>query len=79
MFLNAVKVFASPSPPSQTQYNGEHFAAEFRRVRRKEGGGGRERGVGVPDSFQEWSFNQYFRHFATDFKPLSGSTIVTYV
>ena len=42
MFLNAVKVFASPSPPSQTQYNGEHFAAEFRRVRRKEGGGGGE-------------------------------------
>ena len=40
MFLNAVKMFASPSPPSQTQYNGEHFAAEFRRVRRKEGGGG---------------------------------------
>lgn len=74
MFLNAVKVFASPSPPSQTQYNGEHFATEFRRVRGK--GGGEE---GVPDSFQEWSFNQHFRHFATDFKPLSGSTIVTYV
>ena len=79
MFLNAVKVFASPSPPSQTQYNGEHFAAEFRRVRRKEEGGGGRREVGVPNSFQEWSFNQYFRHFATDFKPLSGSTIVTYV
>ena len=75
MFLNAVKVFASPSPPSQTQYNGEHFAAEFRRVRGKGGGGG----VGVPDFFQEWSFNRHFRHFATDFKPLSGSTIVTYV
>ena len=48
MFLNAVKVFASPSPPSQTQYNGEHFAAEFRRVRRKEGGGGKgSRGSGL--------------------------------
>ena len=35
MFLNAVKVFASPSPPSPTQYNGEHFAAEFQRVRHK--------------------------------------------
>lgn len=51
MFLNAVKVFASPSPPSQTQYNGEHFAAEFRRVRRKEGGGG-ERGVGFRTPFR---------------------------
>ena len=48
MFLNAVKVFASPSPPSQTQYNGEHFAAEFRRVRRKGGGGGKgSRGSGL--------------------------------
>ena len=53
MFLNAVKVFASPSPPSQTQYNGEHFAAEFRRVRRKEGeGGGGGRGVGFRTPFR---------------------------